>query len=116
MYAVDIGGYAGPVPAALAAIGNLVYLDVSYNDLSGSLKPFADVLAANVNSTALVYLDVADNELTGPIPAGLSSSAILDPNIDAEIAPGCVSVRLDVPVAVVFIRAFICLECDVHML
>jgi len=79
---------AGPVPAALAAIDNLVYLDVSNNKLSGSLKPFADVLAANVNSTAMVYLDLSDNRLTGPIPAGLSSSAILDPNVVAEIAPG----------------------------
>eukprot|EP00775_Hariotina_reticulata_P004433 gene4433-4688_t len=87
---VDLSGnkFSGPVPAALAALSNLVYLDVSHNDLSGSLKPFADVLAASANSTSMVYLDVSSNELTGPIPAGLSSSAILDPNIVAEIAHG----------------------------
>lgn len=77
----------------LGSIPSLVYLDVSFNQLTGSLKPFADALAAtaDASNSSLVFLSVSDNQLTGPVPAGLQSSAILNPNIAVELSPGWVS-------------------------
>lgn len=51
--------------AALAALEALQILDLSYNQLSGSLP-------AHWDTPRLVELDLQSNALTGPLPAGLA--------------------------------------------
>lgn len=80
--------HPGPVPAVLGDLGDLVYLDLASNALSGSLKPFADALAANANASSLMYLDVSDNRLSGNVPAGLSAAPLLDPSVRATLQQG----------------------------
>lgn len=73
----------GPVPPSLARAPSLMYLSLAFNALSGSLKPFADALAANAAASSLLVLDVSNNKLTGAVPAGLAAAPMLDPNTRA---------------------------------
>lgn len=74
---------AGQVPPALAQIPSLLYMRLDNNQLSGSLKPYADVLARANATSSLLILDVSSNQLTGAVPAGLAAAPLLDPSTSA---------------------------------
>jgi Leucine-rich repeat (LRR) protein len=59
-------GLAGTVPASLFALPALRYLDLSYNDLTGTVP---DVTAGGLQQ--LISLDLESNNLTGVVPASL---------------------------------------------
>ena len=78
LYLVD-NGLAGPIPAELERLANLVRLDLSVNALTGPIPPGLG------NLTDLRELSLSSNDLTGPIPAELGRlanlvSLILDRN------------------------------------
>lgn len=76
------------MPPALAELPELLYIRLDGNQLTGSLKPFADALAANVNRSSLLVFDVSNNKLEGPVPAGLAAGPFLDPNTRAVARGG----------------------------
>jgi hypothetical protein len=67
---------AGAIPAALAAQTNLAFLDMSHNELSGSLDAFA---AALPTQNMLLQVNFSHNRLTGGIPAQLQHLAAVRP-------------------------------------
>ena len=62
-------GLSGPIPAELASLASLTWLDLSGNALSGPIPPELGNLA-NLEQLSLGY-----NGLSGPIPAELASLA-----------------------------------------
>jgi Leucine-rich repeat (LRR) protein len=59
-------GLAGTVPTSLFALPALGYLDLSYNDLTGTIP---EVTAGGLQQ--LISLDLESNNLTGVVPASL---------------------------------------------
>ena len=66
-------GLSGPLPAELAELTRLEYLDLFGNELKGPIPPGLGGLAR-----LRVALDLADNALTGPVPAELGNLAALE--------------------------------------
>ena len=66
-------GLSGPIPAELAELTRVEYLDLYGNKLTGPIPPGLGALAR-----LRVALDLADNALTGPIPAELGNLAALE--------------------------------------
>eukprot|EP00878_Enallax_costatus_P017728 GHUV01018625.1.p1 GENE.GHUV01018625.1~~GHUV01018625.1.p1 ORF type:complete len:897 (+),score=270.26 GHUV01018625.1:870-3560(+) len=75
--------FTGPIPASLGNLTDLVIMDVSNNQLSGSLEPFADLLttsASDVERPDLLWLNVSNNQLSGSIPNSLQYAPMMDPS------------------------------------
>ncbi|MCY4647091.1 MAG: M66 family metalloprotease [Gammaproteobacteria bacterium] len=66
-------GLSGPIPAELADLTSVEYLDLFGNELTGPIPPGFGRLAR-----LWLALDLADNALTGPIPAELGNLAALE--------------------------------------
>ena len=60
----------GTIPDNLASLTNLVYLDLSENQLSGSLPASVGSLVENLRTVR-----ISENELTGPLPPSFGSLA-----------------------------------------
>lgn len=67
----------------------MVYMDVSSNQLSGSLQPFADTLTTGTSDEDrpdLLVLNVSNNQLSGPIPDSLQYAPMMDPSRVGTVA------------------------------
>jgi hypothetical protein len=64
------------VPAALASLTSLAFLDMSHNQLSGDLRAFAAALGAH---NTLLQVNLSFNRLRGEIPAQLQHLAAVRP-------------------------------------
>ncbi|MBA0725041.1 hypothetical protein Golax_021668 [Gossypium laxum] len=60
--------FSGSIPASIAYLGNLVELDLSYNNFNGLIPPFH---RSRVPNLASLYLSM--NQLSGSIPASIAN-------------------------------------------
>ncbi|EFJ47599.1 hypothetical protein VOLCADRAFT_91888 [Volvox carteri f. nagariensis] len=74
---LSINRFSGSLPAALARLPNLTLLNLSGNQLTGSVEPFLDQLSIN---NTLLYLDLSFNLFSGTLPASLDRLAVFDSN------------------------------------
>lgn len=80
----------GPLPADLARLPNLAFLDLSHNTLSGNLHAFATALPPTNN---ILQINLAHNRLDGEVPATLQQLAAVRP-VRVTMRDGCVCSRL----------------------
>jgi len=66
----------GVLPAELARLPNLAFLDLSNNQLTGSLQAFG---AALTGSNNLLQVNLGHNKLSGDVPASLQQLAAVRP-------------------------------------
>ncbi|MBA0664463.1 hypothetical protein Goklo_004459 [Gossypium klotzschianum] len=64
--------FSGSIPASIAYLGNLVKLDLSYNNFNGLIPPFHRSRVPNLAS-----LDLSRNQLSGSIPSSLFTLSTL---------------------------------------
>lgn len=60
-------GLTGPLPAWLNTLTNLIYVDVSYNALTGPLPDLSQLHRLN-------WLNIFGNQFTGEIPAWIGDN------------------------------------------
>lgn len=87
--------FSGPLPAWLSQLGNLTFLGLANNSLTGSIP------ASLSNLQALEVLSLEGNELSGPLPESLTSAPSLsclsvrnNPGLCGT--PGCTLLRLPI--------------------
>ncbi|KAG2437876.1 hypothetical protein HXX76_005493 [Chlamydomonas incerta] len=66
--------FSGGLPSLLAGSSQLIYLNASFNNISGTLALFAFKLRSTPNS--LQVLDLSHNSLSGTVPSYLSQLAV----------------------------------------
>ncbi|KAG2449829.1 hypothetical protein HYH02_005352 [Chlamydomonas schloesseri] len=66
--------FSGGLPSSLAGSSQLIYLNASFNNISGTLVLFAFKLRSTPNS--LQVLDLSHNSLVGSVPSYLSQLAV----------------------------------------
>eukprot|EP00198_Chlamydomonas_reinhardtii_P007768 XP_001697105.1 predicted protein [Chlamydomonas reinhardtii] len=66
--------FSGGLPSSLASSSQLIYLNASFNNVSGTLVLFAFKLRSTPNS--LQVLDLSHNSLSGSVPSYLSQLAV----------------------------------------
>ncbi|KAK9135887.1 hypothetical protein Syun_015217 [Stephania yunnanensis] len=93
LYELDISNnnLTGPFPPPLLMPNNITFVDIRYNQFSGSVPPqiftkpldvlflnnnnFDQFLPENLGSTTALYLNLANNYFTGPIPRSIGQAA-----------------------------------------
>jgi hypothetical protein len=75
-------GMVGPLPAALSALPNLTVLNISWNELTGTLD------IASLGLQALEHADFSENWLSGSLPgASSASTAVHIQGVTGKAAP-----------------------------
>ncbi|KAK9209693.1 hypothetical protein WN944_002061 [Citrus x changshan-huyou] len=72
---LDLGfnGLQGSIPVGLQNLTSLRHLDLSYNDFNSSIPNWLGSFSNLVGLSNLVYLDLSFNDLQGSIPVGLQN-------------------------------------------
>ena len=57
---MEQGNLTGSIPTEVAALTNLIFIDLDFNQITGTLEPFLGL-------SSLTQLDLNDNRFTGSI-------------------------------------------------
>jgi hypothetical protein len=75
---IGLGGnkLGGPLPEELGSMSNMIYINIPYNDFTGSIPTTWGGVAGETSK--LKHVSLAMNELTGTVPDGLAGIESLD--------------------------------------
>jgi hypothetical protein len=79
---------AGPIPPDMASLPNAMFIDLSSNQLNGSILLFASDLDSL--GSPLLYFNASHNALTGPLPEAFGGLMMMgqDDDVAAENGDG----------------------------